>query len=130
MIITTRLHKDADLKQSIQEICQANNVHAGIILSSVGCLQKLHIRLAKALEDREYIQDFEILSINGTCSMHHSHLHICVADDQGNTIGGHLLDGCIINTTCELTILSMDDREFIRELENDTGYQELVILER
>lgn len=130
MIITVRLHNGADLKQSIQEICKTQHIRAGIIISSVGCLQKLHIRLAKALNDLELKQDFEILSINGTCSLDGCHLHICVSDEQGNTLGGHLLAGCIINTTCELAILSMDDREFIRELDKATGYKELIILER
>ena len=130
MIIIERLKKGNDLKQSILKICQEHDIEAGIIISSVGCLDKLHIRLAKAIKDKEYKQDLEILSLNGTCSKHGLHLHICVSDENGNTFGGHLLDGTIINTTCELAILTIADKQFIREYDIETGYKELKILER
>ena len=130
MIITKRLEKGNDLKQSILKICQENDIEAGIIISSVGCVNKLHVGLAKAIKDKEYNQDLEILSLNGTCSKYGLHLHICVSDENGNTFGGHLLDGTIINTTCELAIMTIDNIQFKREYDINTGYKELVVLER
>lgn len=37
---------------------------------------------------------FEIVSLTGTLSRHGAHLHIAIADFQGNVVGGHLMDGC------------------------------------
>lgn len=37
---------------------------------------------------------FEIVSLTGTLSRHGAHLHISIADFQGNVVGGHLMDGC------------------------------------
>ena len=48
----------------------------------------------------------------------------------GKTIGGHLSDGCIINTTCELIILELPNYTFTREMDDSTGYKELVIKEK
>ena len=37
---------------------------------------------------------FEIVSLTGTLSRHGCHLHLSIADFQGNVVGGHVLDGC------------------------------------
>jgi hypothetical protein len=41
---------------------------------------------------------FEIVSLTGTLSRHGAHLHVAVADFQGNVVGGHLMDGCEAGT--------------------------------
>ncbi|MCI5774146.1 MAG: DNA-binding protein [Erysipelotrichaceae bacterium] len=130
MIICERLHRHDDLKQSIMAICQKHHIEAGTIISSVGCLSKLHLRLAKAKDTLMIDDDLEILQLNGTCSINGCHLHLCVSDDKGKVYGGHLLDGCIINTTCEIVILTIEDKIFTREYNQTTGYKELNILER
>ena len=120
-----RLTKGADLKKEIESYT-INNKLSGIILSSVGSLSKLTIRLAdgKTILEKEDI--FEIVSITGTLSEDGVHIHISVADEQGMTIGGHLKDGCIINTTAEIVLKEIDIK-FKREYDEQTGYKELVI---
>ena len=54
------------------------------------------------------------------------HIHIGIADEAGKAIGGHLTDGNLIYTTCELVFLSMENQEFKRELDSATGFNELV----
>lgn len=70
---------------------------------------------------------FEIVSITGTLSTDGVHIHISVSDEEGNTIGGHLKDGCIINTTAEVCLLEFENIKFLREFDNNTGYKELII---
>lgn len=70
---------------------------------------------------------FEIISITGTLSLDGVHIHISVSNEFGNTIGGHLIDGCIINTTVEVTLTVFDNIKFKREYYEKTGYNELVI---
>ena len=121
-----RLEKGADLKASIESICLENKIDTAIVLSGVGCLKKAHIRLAKALNEIEVDDGFEIVSLTGTVAKGQAHLHISLADDIGNVFGGHLLKGCIINTTCELVFGVLQEYTSERVLDNNTGYKEII----
>jgi predicted DNA-binding protein with PD1-like motif len=67
--------------------------------------------------------------LSGTLSVHGSHLHICIADGDGKTTGGHLTEGCTIFTTAEIIIGSFEDLRFSRTMDRETGYKELDIRE-
>ncbi len=121
-----RLKKGMDLKKEIEEYTIRNHI-SGIILSCVGCLSKLTIRLADGKSILENDGNFEIVSITGTLSEDGVHIHISVSNENGNTIGGHLKDGCIVNTTAEICLLEFDNIKFNREFDKETGYEELVI---
>lgn len=71
---------------------------------------------------------FEILSLNGTVASSGVHLHIAIANRTGQTLGGHLDDGCIIYTTAEIVIGATEELSFIRTLDKQTGYKELEII--
>lgn len=125
-----RLTRGSDLKKEIISYCQKKSIKAGVIICAVGCIQHLHIRLAEA---KEYIDKegcYEIVSITGTLSQEDVHIHIAVSDNTGKTVGGHLKDGTIIDTTCEVVIYELKDYVFTREPDSETGYDELVIKEK
>lgn len=122
-----RLKENDDLKKSIKKYAKEHNIEAGCVLSGVGCVKHAHIRLAKAVSFLDEDKDYEIVSITGTISKDGLHIHISLSDEEGNTIGGHLSDGTIINTTCELVILELPNYTFTREFDSNTGYDELVI---
>lgn len=96
-------------------------------MSAVGCLSQLHIRLADGKRILNRIGQFEIVSIMGTLSEDGVHLHISVSDEEGCTIGGHLKNGCIVNTTAEVCLFVFDHIQFKREFDVHTVYDELVI---
>ena len=121
-----RLVKGSDLKKEIENYV-INNKISGVILCAVGCLSKLTIRLADGKSILEKEGMFEIVSITGTLSEDGVHIHISVADKSGNTIGGHLKDGCIVNTTAEIILETFENITFKREYDKNTGYNELVI---
>ena len=129
MIYAFRYTKGMDLKKEIESFAIKNNI-SGVILSSVGCLTHLTIRLADGESILERDGTFEIVSVTGTLSPDGVHIHISVSDDEGNTIGGHLKDGCIINTTAEVVLMSIPNYEFSREDDSSTGYKELVMKEK
>ena len=122
-----RLHRGDDLKQSILEFCKMNNINSGIMACAVGCCSKVRFRLAGAESFYEDERDYEIVSIMGTISKDGVHIHISFADDTGKVVGGHLSDGCIINTTCEVSIIKSDKYRISREYDEETCYKELVI---
>ncbi|MGV1720898.1 PPC domain-containing DNA-binding protein [Vibrio furnissii] len=123
----TRLTQGADLKQSIMALVQAHGITAGSIASCVGCLSHLNIRLADSTSTLSLQAPFEIVSLMGTLTPHHLHLHIAVADSQGKVLGGHLLDGNLVNTTAELIVHDYPDLAFDREYDARTGFTELTI---
>lgn len=121
-----RLKKGQDLKKEIETYVIKNSI-SGIILCCVGCLSKLKIRLADGKKLLEKEGQFEIVSIIGTLSQDGVHIHISVSDEKGNTIGGHLKDDCIINTTAEICLLDIEKVKFKRKFDDETSYEELVI---
>ena len=125
-----RLTYGDDLKKEIEKYTIENNIKAGCILSAVGCLNKLVLRTAGAKSVEEITDDFEIVSATGTISPDGCHIHISVSDDKLQTFGGHLKNGCIVNTTVELILLELDEYSFTREMDEETGYKELVIKRR
>lgn len=122
-----RLTENQDLKKEIIKYAEEHNIVAGAVLSGVGCVKKINVRTAKALKCIEKEENYEIVSLMGTISKDGVHLHISLSDEEGITIGGHLKDGNIVNTTCELVILELPNYEFSREFDENTGYDELVI---
>ncbi|KQA21892.1 PPC domain-containing DNA-binding protein [Vibrio metoecus] len=126
-LIVVRLTQGDDLKQQITHLVKKHGIHAGSIASCVGCLSHLNLRLADSISLMQVSAPFEILSLSGTLTDDHCHIHITVADAQGRAWGGHLLDGNIINTTAELMIHHYPQQRFSRQFDPSTGYSELVI---
>lgn len=122
-----RLTKGMDLKKKIENFVIKNKI-SGIILCAVGCLSKVTIRLAGGEKILEKEGVFEIVSVTGTLSENGVHIHISVSDEKGNTIGGHLKDGCIVDTTAEVCLKIFDDIKLKRKFDENTGYEELVVL--
>lgn len=129
--IAKRLIDGQDLMLEIKKLLDEHDVMAGVILSAVGSLKQSTIRVPVIDGQVKYIhpESVEIDSLHGTVSKHGCHLHIAVSDLEGKAWGGHLKEGCIIRTTCELVIGVLDDAVFTREPDEATGFDELVIEE-
>ena len=125
--IATRLTKGDDLKQTIQQLVTQHHIHAGSIASCVGCFTQLNIRLAGATETLQLCEPLEIVSIMGTLTAEHQHIHLSVAKQNGDVIGGHLLEGSLIDTTAELIIHHYGNLKFHRQHDMNTGFTELVV---
>lgn len=122
-----RLTRGADLKKEIVKFCKDNNIKAGIIGACVGCCYEVNFRLAGGEKFYHKVADYEIVSMTGTISEDGVHIHVSFSDDEGVTIGGHLSDGCLVNTTAEIAIIEVDNYKLTREFDDTTGYKELVI---
>lgn len=72
---------------------------------------------------------FEIVSLVGTLNKE-AHLHVCLADKDGRTVGGHVLGDLEVFTTAEVLVGEASDLHFDREMDDRTGYPELVIKPR
>ena len=122
-----RLTHGKDLKNEIKKFVKEKNIEAGIVKCAVGCVYEVNFRLAEGLENFHRKANYEIVSITGTVSVNGCHIHVSFADNKGNVIGGHLKDGCLVDTTAEICIESFSNHVFDRRFDEKTGYKELVI---
>lgn len=122
-----RLTQGADLKKGILHFVQGNNIQAGSLLSGIGCLSKVIIRLADESKIIEIDGPLEILTLSGTLTSQHVHLHISVADKKGQVTGGHLVEGSIVSYTAEVCLMSFTNLSFKREYDPSTRFDELKI---
>ena len=126
-IFPIRLKPEQDLKASLKTFVEQNNIQSGFILTTVGSLKQATLRFASQDETQVFEERFEIVSLVGTLSTHGLHLHISLSDKNGKTIGGHLVDGCIIYTTAEIIVGTTENFTFLRTVDTVTGYKELEI---
>jgi uncharacterized protein len=128
--IALRLRPGADFKAELLALAARERIQAGWVLTCVGSLSRVRLRLAGGAEDGIWQGAFEIVAVTGTLSQDGGHLHMAVADHQGRTFGGHLAEGCIVRTTVEVVLAADDRLVFAREHDPATGYDELVVRER
>ena len=122
-----RLLPGMDLKKSLQEYVIQHNIQAAWMVTCAGSLTKYNIRFANQSNTSSDSGHFEIVGLTGTLSKNGSHLHICISDSLGRTIGGHLAEKNIIYTTAEIVIQSSDSLIFKRENDGTTPWEELKI---
>lgn len=122
-----RLLPGQDLREEIERYANAEHIHAGCVVSLVGNLSRVCLRMADGKTVKEWSGSYEIVSATGTISPEESHIHIAVSDQDGVVIGGHLKKGTIVGVTVELVLLSFEDVTYSREFEASTGYDMLVV---
>lgn len=122
-----RLTPQQDLKAELDAFARQSSLEAACIVTCVGSLSRAVLRFAGQSQASIREDKFEIVSLTGTLSQHGSHYHICLADSTGQTVGGHLLKGCLVYTTAEIVLGILPHLSFKREFDETTGYQELVV---
>jgi predicted DNA-binding protein with PD1-like motif len=124
-----RLRPGQDLKGELDAYAIAHRLQAACVLTCVGSLRRAVLRFAD--QERAVILNdkFEIVSLTGVMSAYGSHYHIAIADGEGRTLGAHLMEGCQVYTTAEITLAELADMYFLRTLDAETGYEELDIQE-
>ncbi|MGF0007900.1 PPC domain-containing DNA-binding protein [Eubacteriales bacterium SGI.150] len=123
-----RLRRGSDLLKALQEYARTRRIAAGTVVSGVGCVTRARVRDASGVTVRELNEPLEIVSLMGTLSAARTHLHIALAREDLTVLGGHLMEGCIVNTTAEVVLLELDGVRFGAERDGETGYDELAIL--
>jgi predicted DNA-binding protein with PD1-like motif len=122
-----RLSPGTDVRQALTALAKQKPITAGIILSAVGSLSQVCLRFADQSSPTCLDGNHEILTLSGTLGEDGIHLHMTVANAQGECKGGHLTDGCRVYTTLELVLGLLPDLEFHRVFDMTTGFKELAI---
>lgn len=125
-----RLTRGTDLLSALRSYVTEHDLSAAVLLSAVGSLSEARIRCADGVTVHTIEKPLEIVSLFGTLSKERCHLHIALSDTDLHTVGGHLMDGCLIHTTAEIVLLALNDVRFSSVFDEETGYRELLILPR
>lgn len=124
--ICKRLRRGDDLLREVQNIAREEQLQLAVILSAVGCVTRARVRDASGVTVREICEPCEIVSATGTVSAARCHVHVSFVKEDLSTVGGHLMEGCIINTTCELVLGVVEGWRCGVEQDEETGYDEIV----
>jgi predicted DNA-binding protein with PD1-like motif len=127
-LFALRLKPNQDLRQSLKDFVHAHQLEAAFVVTAIGSLQQAALRFANQSDSTVLRGKFEIVSLAGTLSVNGIHLHGSIANGQGQTIGGHIAQGCLIYTTAEIVIGASTAFRFLREVDEQTGFKELVVL--
>lgn len=124
-----RLMPGQDLYQEIEKYVKDKQIKAGFIMTCVGSLQQINIRLANATDFLKENKHYEITSLVGCISCNdRMHLHISISDEFGKTFGGHLgKEGNLVFTTAEIVIGELPQINFTKEFCKESGWDELKI---
>jgi uncharacterized protein len=122
-----RVPPDVDLRSALESAVAARSCRAAFVISGIGSLRHARLRLAGTDEPDTWDGDLEILTLAGTISSEKSHLHMSMANAQGQVFGGHVAYGCTVRTTAEVLLLLLPEWSFTREPDPTTGFAELVV---
>lgn len=113
-IILIRLFSDEDLSEKLMEACKIHKLKTGVILSGIGQLKKVKLgffKKDKSYSIDEYEQPHELLILSGNISKkkekYFLHLHVVIANNNKQIIGGHLVEGNV-EVTNEIFILKTE----------------------
>ncbi|MCR5481599.1 MAG: DNA-binding protein [Clostridia bacterium] len=122
-----RLVKGLDLLLSIQQFAEMYEIKAATVVCGVGCISRAKLRNADRETTTTFDERMEIMSLTGTVSSKRAHLHMSASRSDLSVIGGHLFEGTIIDNTCELILIELDNVLFDSTKDPDTGFEELLI---
>ena len=122
-----RLKPKVDIKKALKAL----DIDSGSIVSGVGSVSKMCCRIDDGVTVLEHHEPMEIIAFSGTMTKKNLHIHIAGINGKMEMFGGHLMDGCIVNTTMEIVILDFSDEyQNTRVFDEHTGYDELVVNKR
>ncbi len=127
---TLRLKPGQGLTEELQSWAKTHRIRAAAIVTTVGSLTRVNLRYANQKEAVAEEGHFEIVSLVGTLNEDSMHLHLGVSDGKGATRGGHLMSGNTVYTTAEIVISEIEDADYLREPDSQSGYRELVVKPR
>lgn len=127
---TFRLTPGEDLMEGILAYIKEKEIQAASIVTCVGSLTEATLRMANASREKPNqtktrVERFEIVSMTGTGNTESAHFHLGLSDKDGDFFGGHLMEGCKIFTTAEITLLESPNAIFTRIYDEKTGFKEL-----
>lgn len=125
-----RLKPNQDIKLELLRYAQERNIKTASIVSAVGSVSSMKVRIADGKTIASDTYNREVLSLSGTLINGKIHAHIGAISTRMDVFGGHLMEGCIVHTTMEITLLDLsEDVQAERIFDSETGYDELNVID-
>ncbi len=142
-VLAIRMAPGDDLFGTTLKICREKGVKAGVILSVAASLQKAVLRNVWRFPDPFPITDecriftpvngpLELLQMSGNITQTekgepylHAHVTISLGRPEATCFGGHLVEGCIIFSTCEMMIAELENVALMRLMDQHTRVGEV-----
>ena len=125
-----RLKPNQDIKLELLKYAQERNIKTASIVSAVGSVSSMKVRIADGKTIVSDTHNREVLSLSGTLINGKIHAHIGAISTSMDVFGGHLMEGCIVHTTMEITLLDLsEDVQAERIFDSETGYDELNVID-
>ncbi len=121
-----RLLPGQDIKPHLHQMLGEYQLRAAAIVSAVGSVQAFSLRVSDGKTIISNSEHREIVSMSGILTEDGIHVHLSLSGLDGSVIGGHLMEGCLVNTTLELVLIPLE-HDISRAYDPVTGYKELVI---
>jgi len=129
-VIALRLDQGEDVLHSIEAVARDKDVHAGVVLSGIGTLDRArihhitHTGYPSVDEVVDHEGPIELLSVQGLIADYAAHLHTCISiKDQ--TYMGHLEPGCRVLYLAEIAIGRLEGVRLRRVAHPETGIRQL-----
>ena len=120
-----RMEPGEDPRLVLETFAKDKNILAASITSAVGSFSQSALRFADQNSSVILTGKKEVVSLTGTISANGPHIHVSLADDKGQMIGGHLALGSTVYTTLEVVLEAYPEVIFERKKDIRTGHDEL-----
>jgi predicted DNA-binding protein with PD1-like motif len=124
--VIERFARDSDILAGLTDLARTHQVSAGSFMG-IGAVEKANVGNFKGdgqYETVEIAGPLEVTSCVGNISLKEGqpfiHAHITLADREGRAYGGHMMPGCIVSATFEITLQIYSDKEVLRKLDPGT----------
>ena len=133
-----RLRPGTDLLTGIREVCEKHDIRSGVILCSIGSLQKGHLSYIKPAPESTFKAKYEYVHLSGPiefCSGQGTisemedgkiviHMHGVLSDRHGRCYCGEVAEGNnIVLANMEIVISEIENLKMPRKLDPEVGAQ-------
>jgi predicted DNA-binding protein with PD1-like motif len=125
-VIVERFTTGDDVLERLNELVRQNHVSAGSF-TALGAVEKATVGYFLGDGQHSNISlegPLEVLACVGNVSLKDGvpfvHAHITLSDNKGRSFGGHLMPGCTVGPTFEVTLHMYDEMELHRKLDSET----------
>lgn len=124
--IALRLNVGEEITSSLTELCEKENIRFAQV-NGIGATKKVTVGTfntdTKQYHSKTFNEIMELVSLLGNLTVKdgkpYVHLHACLADENGQTFGGHLNEA-VIGVTAEIFV-NISDCETGRIMQEETG---------
>ena len=102
-----KLEPGSDLRGSLEQLARSENA-SGYVLGVVGNLSRAAFKCPGQAKPTVLEGELEIITLNGTISPEHVHLHLSLSDGTCQVWGGHLEEGSLVLKGADILVGLLD----------------------